>query len=73
MSKKETETPPRERNKVDLKEKLRAKIQQKKLGRMNNIQRKHEIDGYVKKMGLSEGDMKTITELSEKLIKQKQK
>tara|TARA_B110000908_G_C10043566_1_gene352964 strand:+ start:248 stop:481 length:234 start_codon:yes stop_codon:yes gene_type:complete len=77
MSEKGKEVPldknPREKNKVDLKEKLRNKIRQKKMGRMNTVQRTNEFDGYIKKMGISNSDMHTLKELSEKIIKNKTK
>ena len=64
---------PREKNKVDLKEKLRNKIKQKKMGRMTSVQRSREVDGLIKKMGISDSDMHTLKELSKKIIKNKTK
>lgn len=59
-------------NKEELRKKLREKIQMKKAGRMNNNQRKQKAEELYKKMGLSESDVKALTELSE-TIKKKQK
>lgn len=58
-----------------LREKLHSKIKQKQVGcgRMNIAQKKKEVDDYCKKMGISESDLKSLTELSEKFLKKKTK
>jgi hypothetical protein len=60
-------------NKEELRKKLREKIQMKKAGRMNNNQRKQKAEELYKKMGLSESDVKALTELSETIKKKQQK
>jgi hypothetical protein len=60
-------------NNEELKKKLRDKIKQKQIGRKNDIERKKEVDSYLKKIGLSDGDMEKLKELSEKIIKNKTK
>lgn len=56
-------------SKENLREKLHSKIKQKQLGRMSAVQRTKEVDKYCKKLGVSETDMKAISELSEKMKK----
>ena len=73
MSDKKDEPNPREQDKAVLKEKLRNKLKQKRMGRSNAVARKKELDGYIKEMGLSQGDMEALKELSEKIIKTKTK
>ena len=60
-------------NNEELRKKLREKIQMKKAGRMNNNQRKQKAEELYKKMGLSESDVKALTELSETIKKKQQK
>lgn len=55
----------------NLREKLRSKIKQKKLGRMNVSHRKQEVDEIAKKMGISEKDMKELVALCETMKKKK--
>ena len=59
--------------KEELRKKLREKIQMKKVGRMNNSQRKQKVEELYKKMGMSESDMKALAELSETIKKKQQK
>lgn len=58
-------------SKEDLRQKLKDKIKQKRLGRSTISQRKQEVDEYAKKLGLSEKDMQALVELSEKMNKNK--
>jgi hypothetical protein len=57
---------------LELRKKLRDKIQMKKVERMNNKQRKQKTDEIYKKMGMSESDFKALAELSKTIIKKKQ-
>lgn len=46
-----------------LKIKLKSKINQKKVGRMNNKQRQQQIDSYIKKMGLTPDQVNKMKEM----------
>lgn len=59
--------------KDELRAKLHSKIQGKKARRMTNTQRKQKVDELYKKMGVSESDMKSLTELTNTIQKTKQK
>lgn len=52
-----------------LRDKLHSKIKQKEMGRMNVTKKKKEIDDYCNKIGVSESDIKVLSELSEKFLK----
>ena len=58
--------------KEELRDKLRAKIQTKKVGRMSKNLREKTVEDIYKKLGVSESDMKALTDLS-KTITTKQK
>lgn len=53
--------------------KLRQKIQEKSLGRKTKVQQKKEIDSVANKMGISEEEMKVISEMVQKTKKNKVK
>jgi hypothetical protein len=58
--------------KEEIRTKLHEKIQMKKNGRMTNNQRKQKAEELYKKMGISESDMKALSELSETIKKKQQ-
>jgi hypothetical protein len=64
---------PKTISKEELRSKLHAKIQGKKAGRMTNTQRKQKVNELYKKMGVSEADMKALSELTDTIKKSKQK
>ena len=56
-----------------LRDKLRAKIQTKKVGRMSKNLREKTVEDIYKKIGVSESDMKALTDLSKTITTAKQK
>lgn len=59
--------------KEELRDKLRAKIQTKKVGRMSKNLREKTVEDIYKKLGVSESDMKALTDLSKTITTTKQK
>ena len=59
------------KNKADLLSKLHSKIDQKKVGRMNNKQRQKQIDSYMTKMGITPEQSDQMKEMFQKTIKTK--
>ena len=59
--------------KEELRDKLRAKIQTKKVGRMSKNLREKTVEDIYKKLGVSESDMKALTDLSTTITTTKQK
>ena len=59
--------------KEELRDKLRAKIQTKKVGRMSKNLREKTVEDIYKKLGVSESDMKELTDLSKTIMTSKQK
>ena len=57
-------------SKDELRRKLREKIQGKRIGRKNKVQKKKELDSIANKMGISEENMKNITKMVNKYNKQ---
>lgn len=58
-----------EQNKAKLKTKLQNKINQKKVGRMNNKQREQQVDSFMKKMGITPDQSNQMKEMFHKLSK----
>ena len=62
-------------NKEDMRKqllnKLHSKIKLKQMVRMNTVKKKEEVYDYCKKIGISEDDIQTLTELSNKFVKKK--
>lgn len=55
----------------EIRYKLQNKIKEKQIHRMNYEKKKKEVDDYYRKIGISDNDIKELTELSEKLKKKK--
>ena len=59
--------------KEELMDKLHDKIKIKQVGRMSKDCRKKTVEDIYKKIGISEFDVKALTELSNTILKTKQK
>jgi hypothetical protein len=57
----------------ELRNKLQTKILSKRTGRMTTTQRRNQVDNMCTKMGISEADRKGLEELSNTIMKTKQK
>lgn len=60
-------------SKQELRKKLQEKIQMKKVGRLTNTQKKQKVNEFCEKVGMSQDDVKSLTELSETMKKKLQK
>lgn len=61
-------TESKEQKKAILKSKLQAKINLKKVGRMNNKHRQQQIDGCMKKMGITTEQANQMKEMFQKQL-----
>jgi hypothetical protein len=54
-----------------LRAKLKEKIQQKKMSRINKVSKQKKVDNYCKKMGIKQEDMEIIRKNMEKFLPKK--
>ncbi len=70
-TKQTTNIKSNKKNKAELLAKLHSKIDQKKIGRLNNKQKNKKMDSYMTKMGITPEQSDHLKEMLKKTIKTK--